>query len=67
MNHLMMAYWKNVADRGDKPKAVYAIISTGGQQPVGYCMGWSINKADARRKMDALPGNNKLVKVEPVL
>lgn len=65
MNRLILAYWKNVTDRGDTPKPIYAIISAGGQQPIGYCMGRSINKKESLRKMTTLSGNYVLVKMTP--
>ncbi len=65
MHHLILKYWENVAARGDIPKPVYAVISTGKVQPEGYTLGWSVVKGESLRQA-AVKGNCVVVRIEQV-
>lgn len=62
---LMRTFWRNQAARGETPSPVYAIVSDGGMQPKGYCMGWSVNKRAAQRQADRLGFPCSVVRVSP--
>lgn len=65
MNSTMLAFWREQAKRGDTLKKVYAAINE-----KGYCIGWSINKKDARNVCTAKSGTGNgdfsLFEIKPV-
>lgn len=61
---LILKYWENVEARGEKPLPVYTVISTGGEQPVGYCLGWSVSKKAAEQRAEAYSGTSKIERLD---
>lgn len=64
---LIIRYWKTALARGDAPRAVWAVVSTGREQPEGYIIGWSVSKRGARRDLDKRQDANawRLVRMVP--
>lgn len=48
----ILKFWKIQRERGNKPQPVYAVVSEGGQQPVGYMVYWSVHKSSALSEAD---------------
>lgn len=67
MMHLILNYWRNCEARGDKPRAVYAVVhGANSTQPVGYTAGWSISKRAAADMAAKTGGVTRLVRIAPV-
>lgn len=48
---LIVKYWQAAIERGETPRPVWAVVSMGGEQPVGYIIGWSVSKRRAQRDL----------------
>lgn len=48
---LMRKFWNNQRLRGETPGPIYAAVSKGGDQPVGYVIGWSLHRRWVKRRL----------------
>lgn len=54
MLHTVLNYWQYQAERGDKERPVWLLVSQGNIQPRGFIYGWATNKRHAQKEADKL-------------
>jgi hypothetical protein len=65
---LMAKYWAACRARGEKPRAVHALVAgPGAQQPAGYVITWGLHLPYVENRKAALGDGDKwtIEKIEP--